>query len=254
MTESSGMLIDSSEPSDVKSMVQRHFASAMVAPLGESCGDLWVYTSAGILVIERKEPSDLAASIADGRLFRQSEHIPTLCRFPFLVVDGELKYSDDSYLMGLRGRLGWVKTGWKRQSIESALIRVQLSGMCIWYESESYCNAIQSIVTQCEKADVLHVNRVKTRSANPLDNSTQSRIDFLAQLDGVGTIRAANLVQRYPDETLAQLIEWITKDDAHVRDVSQWGRGTIEKVRVQLGLRMKQHLKVETRCEWVEAT
>ena len=248
------MLIDAHEPETLRKQLVDAFVGATVAELGDSCGDLWIELETGIMIVERKTPDDLTASIADGRLFRQSEHIPRLCRFPFLVVDGELRYSDDGFLFGVRGRLGYVKTGWRKDSIEAALIKAQMHGMILVRDCENYILQLGHLIAMCERADVAHVNRYKARNQNPFEDATQAKIDFLAQLPGVGTERAAKLVEAM-DGGVMELIAWIANRNGREVDASKialWGPVTHEKVREFLGLRPSQRIRIDSRSEWQE--
>lgn len=255
------ILIDSREPVQIQDQIKAVYPEAMVAALGDHCGDLLATLDTGTLVIERKETSDFVASIADGRLFEQANHIPELATFAFVVVDGEFKYSDDGYLMGVRGRLGYIKTGWTRKVVQSALVSIQdprQYGIGIYLtHGESYAEAIETIIRQCEKEPTAHTTRVKHRAVNPFDDGTQAKIDFLAGFPSVGTERAANLVQAYPDKTIAELLEVVTQNVNRTQKrgevkITQWGPATYEKIKQYLGLRPSQYIKVEARTEWEE--
>lgn len=249
------ILIDAHEPSKIIEQVKVKFPDAIVASLGTDCGDLLVQLENGLLICERKQvPSDLCSSISDSRLFSQSEHIPRLCRFPFLVLDGELTYRD-GFVMSVRPGLGWTKTGWRRESIEAALIKAQLNGMILVSEPEDYAGRIAKLIEQCEKQDSPHVAKVQTRNRNPFDDGTQQKIDFLATLPGVGTDKAVALVEARPSDKLIDLLAYILS--ASERDIEQqkiklWGAKTRNAIREFFGMRPGQKLEIKTRSEWRE--
>lgn len=259
------ILVDTREQ-DTIAKVQAAFPQAVATDLGTDCGDLMAFLETGILIAERKTPDDLTNSVADGRLFRQSEHIPRLCRFSFLVIDGELRYSDDGFLFGLRPRIGWVKTGWRKASIESALIRVQLNGMCLIRDGyDSYTDAVKAIIAQCERADVPVVNRGKTRSINPFDQEFQDTLDWLATLPGIDTTKAVNLAKHFETDlrqgtmSRLELFTWIlNRNGTEVEDRKNhrpalWGSVTHSRIRDFFQMRTGQRLKIESKTEIAEA-
>lgn len=163
-----------------------------VEPLGVSSGDLRIELDDGrTLVFERKEtPSDLLASLADGRLFEQSAKIPKICTYGFLVLVGELRYSPNGQVLTW-GRNGWGETNWRRDSVEHALNRCSKSGMVVLRDITDYAKEVQSCLKDCTE---YHIHARKGISyANPFKEETENRIEFIAQLPGVGPKRAMSL-------------------------------------------------------------
>lgn len=249
------ILIDAHEPSKIIEQVRVKFPDAIVTSLGTDCGDLLVQLENGLLICERKQvPSDLCSSISDSRLFSQSEHIPRLCRFPFLVLDGELTYRD-GFVMSVRPGLGWTKTGWRRESIEAALIKAQLNGMILVHEPDDYAGRIAKLIEQCEKQDSPHVAKVQTRNRNPFDDGTQQKIDFLATLPGIGTDKAVALVEARQSDTLIELLTWllsVSELELEKQKIRLWGAKTRNAIREFFGIRNGQTIKIQNRQEWKE--
>jgi ERCC4-type nuclease len=213
--------------------------SVQVTPLGASSGDVFVQLDNGdTCIFEIKEtPNDLCASIADGRLFEQCQVIPTVARFPFLILHGELKYQDD-FVMALR-RTGWERTGWRRESVEQALLRCQALGMLV-VQTPTLADKIRRLIEWCQKADNAPSAR-KRILKSPFETLEQMekrrKIEFLAQLEGVGTERATNLVNAYPNRTLYELLTLAAIPDGS--KIPLWGQGTYETVQKFLGIQME---------------
>jgi len=205
------IIVDSREQ-DVIKQIQARFPQAQVANLGESSGDLFAGLANGTLIIERKQcPGDLIASIADNRIFQQSQSIPQLCRFPFLVIDGELRYSSNDKVMMLRQN-GWKETDWRKQSVEMALYKCSWLGMEIIRDTvitpsgdwdchaivrgcRTYADKVAAIIEWCEhQADRPHHNVKQNRIlANPFDPDETRRqqiINFFSGFPGIGPEKA----------------------------------------------------------------
>ncbi len=249
------ILVDTKEPPEVWATIKKEFPDARQVALGDNCGDLLAQLNNGVMIVERKEaPDDLCASVADGRLFRQAEHIPRLARFPFLVLDGQLRYSDNGLVISLRPRVGWTETGWRKVAVEAALLKCEMLGMIVVRDFGSdYADTVKRLVALCEHADASHVQRGRARPLNPFDDGTQAKIDFLASLPGVGVERAANLIEARKEDTLIELLQWIVNTSGLEQErVALWGQTTRERVREFLGLRASQRLEIAARTEWKE--
>lgn len=218
-----------------------------ITPLGVSSGDVFIQLDNGdTCIFEIKQtPNDLTASIADGRLFEQCQAIPQVARFPFLLLHGELKYQDD-FVMALR-RTGWEKTGWRRESVEQALLRCQALGMLV-VQTLTLTDKIRRLIEWCQHADDAPSVR-KRILKSPFETLAQMeqrrKVEFLAQLEGVGTERASNLVAAYPERTLYELLTLAAIPNGV--DVKLWGPKTYRAVQDFLGIQMKMELPHEQR-------
>ena len=206
--------------------------SITVTSLGKSSGDLFVQLDNGdSIIFERKQlPDDLTASISDGRLFEQAVSIPRVARFSFLMLCGELRYSERDRLMALRLGKGFVETGWLRESIEMALLRCQAEGMMV-VTCSSYPDKVRRLVQWCSGIDCPHTSRRRVVQ-NPFAPD-QDKIDFIAQLPGVGAERAANLIKIYPELCLNDLLIVACVPQEGVK-VPGWGDVTYRNVRAFL--------------------
>lgn len=227
------VICDSHEPTSIVNQLSAKFPQLQVAELGLSSGDLFAQLPNGIFIAERKTPSDFVASIADQRVFEQSQVIPTLARFPFLVLDGELSFSDVDRLF-LNRQNGWQQTNWTRESIAMAKVRIQSNGM-IWTETDgkSYAERIASLLDWCEnKADCGYAHHKQRIAVNPFeDQAKQKRINYLSQLPGVGFDRASALVEWKPEWKLHELETWALTFDPNGEHPRLWGKGTKQTLR-----------------------
>lgn len=211
--------------------------TVQIAPLGESSGDLLVQLDNGdVCVFERKDaPSDICASIADGRLFAQAEQIPLVARFPFLVLHGALKYSERGFVLDARNGK-WGETGWRKSSIQHALIRAQALGMLL-IETETYVQEVVSLIKWCSSADntpTIRKRILKNTWETPAEQIRRRKIEFISQIEGVGTERASNLVDAYPERSLYELLT-LAAIPTDLK-IPLWGQGTFETVQKFLGL------------------
>jgi hypothetical protein len=210
-------------------------SAVTIRPLGESSGDLRVELDDGrVAVFERKEtPSDLLASIADKRLFEQSDKIPTIADWGILVMVGKLSYTHDDYVLSWRGG-HFGPTGWKRQAVEAALNRASLNGMIVLRDCKDYVSTVQSVIDDCLHGHI-HMSR-KAVGVNPFDDDKQRAVGFIGQLPGVGKSRASSLYDwletrlgRAPEiELLLQSATWA---GYHPNGPDMWGLKTSDGVK-----------------------
>ena len=114
------ILVDNREPPHVQNI---SFPNVPVMKMQLETGDLWVKCEDGnTLIVERKEPTDLMASIADNRLFNQAAKMRQVSNWCYVVVTGKI---DDANFIDDTGRK------WTYASIWGALLSVQEMGVMI---------------------------------------------------------------------------------------------------------------------------
>ena len=122
----SSVIIDSREPGWVQSLT---FGGVPTATVALDAGDVWAATDdAATLVIERKTPQDLLASIADGRLLTQAAAMREHSTWCYLAITG-------LFYPGPNGKitLGGQETGWGWAAVQGALLTVQELGVMVVY-------------------------------------------------------------------------------------------------------------------------
>ena len=231
------LIIDVKEPDTIASQ----FPDCKIRNLGKNSGDLYTQLSNGILIVERKTPDDFCNSIAPKEdsthnVFDQCEHIAALARFAFLVIDGKF-YFKNGKLLSTRQGFGFAETGWRQVSIEAALTKVGLLGVTVvrdFMGRDSYADCIKSLINMCEQVDSPHANH-KARSQNGLDEATQAKLDFIAAFPGVGSDRAINLINAFPQYSINELLYWMKDPSTSTVHVPLWGSKTFELIRQFLG-------------------
>lgn len=244
------LLIDAHEPADIINQVKTQFPDSQVVELGKSSGDALWQGENGTAIFERKTPSDLAASIADQRLFEQSEQIPRICRWPFLVIEGSLAWNENDYLM-VWARGQWQDTNWPRESVTMALLRVQANGMMLIETGPlPYALRLKKLVEWCkDKADKSYLTRSEQFNLNPFKYSAvlRQRLDFFGHLPEVGLSKAEALLDFYGKETrlidlLMQVVNLPAKEKQRPR---LWGEKTVAGIRQLLELMPDEKLFTE---------
>lgn len=254
------ILIDSREPLGIQNDLRARFPGAQVVSLGLSSGDLLAVLPNGALVIERKEtPSDLLGSLRDGRLFDQCLNIPRLARFPFLLLDGDLKYSANDRVMVSRNGFGWQESDWNKSSVEMALFKAQAMGMLLVREADvivagcqTYADKVARLIDWCQTADAVHVSQ-RSCIANPFE-SQQAELDFLAALPGIKEERAAGLLKSYPGVPLYEILLHIVNDELDRKQIpGRWTRNNVQQIREFLQVPQNVKLVQETTAHVLQA-
>lgn len=218
------IMLDSREPSEIQAM---NFGCPSVVTALET-GDLWASCADGnLLVIERKTPTDLLASIGDNRLFLQAGKMRERSPWCYLVITGWLTPSHDGKTI-VNGRV----QGWQWASVQGALLTVQELGVHVAYcdHDNNYPRTVQQIA-----------NRERTERVLPPVNTARVMApgeQVLVGLPGIGLERAQMMLARFrPAEALA----WLTWIDT-VQQVAGIGNGIKVNVRRALGLRDDESL------------
>ena len=247
------ILVDSREPLGIKSNLSTRFPGAQVASLGLWSGDLLAILPNGAMVIERKDtPNDLLRSLRDGELFNQSLTIPRFARFPFLLLDGDLKYSTNDKVMVSRNGFSWQESEWNKSSVEMALFKVQAMGMLLVREDDAiiagcqtYADKVARLIDWCQTADAVHVSR-RSCIANPFE-SDQAELDFLAALPRIKEGRAAGLLKNYSAIPLYQILLHVLNDELDRKQLpGRWTRNNVQQIRDFLQMPANVKLKQET--------
>ena len=232
------LICDCHEPQSIQQRLKAKFSGLQVGELGLSSGDFFAVLQNGIFIAERKTPDDFITSIADSRVFEQSQVIPTLARFPVLVLDGEFIWSRNGKMMVTRPGVGLIESNWKRESIEMAKLRIQANGMLfVECNGLDYAERVARLLTWCEtEADCGHAYRKTRLTINPFEDEHEQRaIDFISMLPGIGYKTASEIVAPRKAERLIDIF-------LHLVNQSRSGR----KTRDLLEMQANEVLKVET--------
>lgn len=192
-------------------------------------GDLWASCSDGqMLVIERKTPTDLLKSIADGRLSSQVSRMRSMSSWCYLIVTGALTPSPDGKTIA-NGKV----QGWSWASVQGALLNVQEQGV----------NVI-TISHDGKIPETLHLLAARERGQRVIPPAPPSRImtpaeQMLTALPGIGISRAQSLLAEF--DRPATALVWLTELDT-IAEIAGIGNGTKDGVRKSLGLTQDESL------------
>lgn len=215
------VMIDQREPEWVQRL---KFGSAPVAVTLLDCGDLWVATSDGaLLIVERKTPDDLLNSISDGRLFTQAASMIAQSPWVYIVVTGTLIPNGNGKLT-----LNHRDSGWDYGAVQGALLTVQEMGVRVVYVQgdADFAGAVERLA----KRDRAEVIIRPARQAQILSPGAQ----VLSALPGIGLERALEIMRHFPNAAFA--LSYLTDPQWEGESVPGIAGGTKASVRRALGL------------------
>ncbi len=223
--------IDSREPEHIQRLT---FGGVPCVVTALDTGDLWASCDDGeLLVIERKTPSDLLASISDGRLFMQAMKMRERTPWAYVVITGVLAPTHDNKTY-VEGKL----TSWNWDAIQGALLDVQEAGVHVvsCAHENGYSDAVLRLERRNRGERVLNTApAAKGRIISPAETA-------LIGLPGIGLERAQDLLE-YTNNSAAHAIAWLTWLDTF-GDVAGIGPGIKAGVRRALGLADSESLTV----------
>ncbi len=164
------------------------------------------------LLVERKTITDFAASLEDGRLFRQARAISRAALRPLMILEGE----DGFDLLGLppnalRGILLTLLVGYRIPILRTASI------------SETAVN-----LAQLARQEQRRIERFG-RTARGGRTAARTALDILGTIPGIGDEKARRLIAG-----LGSLKEVVTASEEDLRRVSGVGPQTARQVRATL--------------------
>lgn len=181
----------------VFSQLQDYFGQANVIATKLPTADLAVQLQEGngLLRVERKEPSDFVASITDGRLVQQVDHMVKSGAWSAVVITGRLDYDGEDMLC-----INGERTNWHGVSIRGALRAVQWAGCLVDYCAPGhYARTVAELIKFASKPThaQYHPTAKKRKPLidfYPDDTAIQERVEFLMGLPGVGSKMARTLL------------------------------------------------------------
>lgn len=188
--------------------------------LPEAVAALWSPTLVGRLpvgdveigpgvLVERKTVADFAASLEDGRLFRQAHAISRASTRPLMIIEGE----DGFDLLGippnaLRGVLLTLLTGYRIPILRTSSV------------SETAVSLAHIARQQQKRAER------SARTSRQQRSAARTSLEILGTIPGVGDEKAKRLI-----EGMGSLKEVITASEEELRGVSGVGHRTAEEIR-----------------------
>lgn len=190
------IIIDQREPEWVK---QLQFSNTQTVVSLLDCGDLWVATEdSQLLIVERKEPSDLLNSIKDGRLLEQCHKMKAQSQWCYVVITSPL-------FPGPNGKVfvGQRETGWNYDAVEGALLTVQELGCFVVHckNDMDFGPTVERLIKR--ERGLLSIGCV--RSSNILSSGEQ----LLTTLPGIGLDKAQRLLQY--EHAAANALQFLTE-------------------------------------------
>lgn len=211
------IIIDSREPGWVRRL---RLGGAEISVMALDAGDVWLATPEGLVIIERKTPSDFLNSLRANRMFGQCAKMQGLSEWAYLCITGELQ----------RGQGGKVwadrrQTGWNWHAVQGALLTVQELGVRV-----VFCGGdtdFEAAVLRIAKRDRGEVHIRPPRVSHILNEGEA----MLAALPGVGPEKVDALLKHCG--TPAWALVALTDNTPGVPGVRG---GTKARVRKALGL------------------
>jgi len=221
------VLIDSREPEWARRLT---FGAASTSVGTMEYGDLWATCDDGaLLVIERKSPSDLLASIQNERIWPQLAGLTALTRWAYLVVTGDLRAG-----VGGKAIADGRQTAWNWSSIQGAFLKAQEMGaFVVLVPTEQEYGAL--ILRLCARER----GAIPVRPARLTIWLTEGE-QLLAALPGIGVEKLQALIRACG--TPANVLQYLTETEGTV--YAGCGPATRRAVRAALGLHDNQSLEV----------
>ena len=226
------VILDSREPAWVQAL---HFGEAHIMVQALPAGDACIATSDAMLLVERKTPNDLLASIADDRLFVQVTEMRKQTPWVYVVVTGEVAQT------GGFVRADGRTTNWRWSSLQGALLTAQELGAAIMYcaNDNEYAHALEQLASH---------SRAPVRVDAKRDTTMMTPGEVvLTSLPGISDVRARALLQYCGSAAFA--LAFLSDGGAaepvldHVPGV---GPATKQAARAALGLTDSVRLEVVT--------
>lgn len=168
------IILDANEPKNILAKIQP-LGEVEVKPL--SGGDIWIEAGDGWIIVERKEPLDLLASIADGRLFNQCLQMRIESDWCYILITGSLSYDRNGKIMG---------TEWDARSVWGALLTVQELGVSVVFGND----LASDLKWLAGRRRTAHVIQPRLEAAPMPDDQK-----ILASLPGIGLTRSGELLK-----------------------------------------------------------
>lgn len=226
------VMMDTREPNHIRAL---QFGGVPVAPVALECGDLWASCADGaMLVVERKAPNDLLASIKDGRLFQQAAAMRARSAWAYVVVTGILTDSLDGHVV-TNNRT----SGWRWPDVMGALLTVQELGVAVTFcaGDEQYEDCVLRLARRERDNQKVLAPRTASRVLTPAET-------ILTSLPGIGLERAQRILD-YWQGNPALSLAWLTWLGT-VLEIDGIGNGTKHQIRRALGLKDDEWITVFT--------
>lgn len=189
------VIITTNEPPKVREL----FADRVEIPMDF---DMMLYTNQGKIGIERKDiPSDLLASVGDGRLQREIVAMRNMTDYQFVILHGRFIYRQDGTLSSAGFGRNWTK-----RAIRNLLRSLELvEGVYVEQAetNEDLVNLVNELQDYFDKAK--HLSTKKARPKIQTDWLSPTRIEmvrhFYQGLPRISAVRAKQLEEKFPNPT-----------------------------------------------------
>lgn len=172
--------VDSREPQWVASQLKSHpLIKGEIEITALPCGDIQIDD----IIIERKEPNDLLASIADNRLFNQCCEMRQDFEWCYVVITGQL-------LTGYDGKI--IGTNWNFRSVQGALLSVQELGIGVCY-AQNDTDLAHTVAWLINRPRTQHITIPPRKFGLPMMDDQK----ILSSLPGIGSDRALELLREH---------------------------------------------------------
>jgi DNA excision repair protein ERCC-4 len=204
--------VSSTEPK-----ILRELGTASTLP--EKYGaDFLMVTRIGLVGVQRKEVSDLIASLQDGRLSKELGQMRSLA-LGVVIIEGVPQWSRDGYLLSARS---FRKSQW-----DGVCFSIQAEGL--WLVRTSGVSETASSLASLESWLSKERHGIRTRpKANGAWGTADNRewgIHLLQSFPGIGADTAANIYDYFEGVPLIWLVNAL-----QLQEVKGVGRGRAEKM------------------------
>lgn len=225
------VLIDQREPEWVRRLT---FGGALVATTLLEHGDFQIACDDGnVLLVERKTPSDLLNSLADGRLMVQMAEMSRVTIWAYLLVTGTIVPGPDGKVIA-----DGAPTGWNFAAVQGALLSIQEMGCFVtWGAGNADLEGALTRLARRNRQGRMPI--APARTAIPLSPGEAA----LAALPGIGMDRLDAIMHHA--QTPARALTYLTSSINGL--IPGIGPQTRASVRKALGLADNQTFEIVTK-------
>jgi len=185
------VLITTNEPQSIKDL----FVDSIEVPMNF---DMKLYTESGTVGMERKKvPSDLLASVEDGRLRREIIAMKAECDHRMVILHGVMKFDKHGMLMSGKRQLRWSRTG-----IRNLIRTMEWMEGCFVENAVNDDDLVALVLTLQDYLDKQKHYSLKGRPGVQkswlVPTKDEKYIHFYDGLPGIAPVRARMLLQAFP--------------------------------------------------------
>lgn len=187
--------------------------------------DFQLFTERGIVPIERKvHPSDLLASVSDGRLARECAAMRQASKFPIVLLEGNPQYTHDNKL-----RLPGRESRWGKAGIRNLIRSIEFVEGCYIERSDNIQDTVEvlkELQKYFDQKDHLSLRVRQGMEAAWLTPTYEERLTYFYQgLPGISVKLSRMLCERFNSP-----INLFSATSEQIQEIPGFGKGRANSI------------------------